>query len=165
MKDAVQKDIQKEESVGDHIGQSFVNGPTDDATKPRHFYCRICRKDVSVLTHCHHENLRHFQGGKHFARYQRLRLEMPGWEVVDYEGNAMSPAEVERKREKITSSLLVVRDREYSFSEHVNFDEICAVDPNLAIMAKVCSLIEALRLGRNCQLVYQLWTQFTLSAV
>ena len=83
------------------VGRFFVTGLTDVATKPSHFYCRICRKDVSVLTHGNHENLRHFQGSKHFPRVQRLRLETPGWEVLDYKGNIMSPAEVERQREKI----------------------------------------------------------------
>ena len=76
------------------VGRFFVTGPTDVATKPSHFYCRVCRKDVPVLTHGHHEMLRHFQGSKHFSRDQRLRLETPGWEVFDYEGNIMSPAEV-----------------------------------------------------------------------
>ena len=65
---------------------------------------------MSVLTHGHHETLRHFQDSKHFPRDQRLRLETPGWEVIDYEGNIMSPAEVERQREKIMRALLVVRD-------------------------------------------------------
>ena len=61
-----------------------MTGPTDVATKPSDFYCRSCRKDVSVLTHGHHEILWHFQGSKHFPRDQRLRLETPGWEVLDY---------------------------------------------------------------------------------
>ena len=82
------------------VGRFFVTRPTDVAIKASHFYCRICRKDVSVLTHGHHEILRHFQGSKHFPRDQRLRLEKSGWEVLDYEGNIMSPAEVERQREK-----------------------------------------------------------------
>ena len=43
------------------------------------------RQDVSVLTHYPHEVLRHFQGVKHFARGQRLRLETPGWRVLDFE--------------------------------------------------------------------------------
>ena len=60
---------------------------------------------------------------------------------------------------------LVVRDREYPFSEDVIVDESGAVDPNLGIMAKVSSLIEVLRLGGCYQLVYVLWAQFTLSAV
>ena len=92
------------------VGRFFVTRLTDVATKPSHFYCRICRKDVSVLTRGHHEILRHFQGSKHFPRDQRLRLETPGWEVLDYEGNVMSPAEVERQRERIMRAALVVRD-------------------------------------------------------
>ena len=147
------------------VGRFFVTGPTDVATKPSHFYCRICRKDVSLLTRGHHEILRHFQGNKHFPRDQRLRLETPSWEVLDYEGNIMSPADVERQREKIMRAPLVVRDREYPFSEDVNVDETGAVDPNLGVMAKVSSLIEVLRLGGSCELVYRLWAQFTLSAV
>ena len=142
-----------------------MTGPTDAATKPSHFYCRICRKDVSVLTHGQHEILRHFQGSKHFPRDQRLRLETPGWEVPDYEGNVMSPAEVERQRERIMGAPLVVRDREYPFCEDVIVDETGAVDPNLGVMAKVSSLIEVLRLGGSYELVYRLWAQFTLSAV
>ena len=129
------------------------------------FYCRICPKDVSVLTHGHQEILRHFQGSKHFPRNQRLRLETPSWEVLDFEGNVMSPAEAERQREKIMRALLFVRDREYPFAEDVLVDETGAVDPNLGVMAKVSSLIEMLRLGGSYELVYRLWAQFTSSAV
>ena len=147
------------------VGRFFVNGPTDVATKPSHFYCRLCRKDVSVLTHGHHEILRHFEGSKHFPRDQRLRLETPGWEVLDYEGNTMSPAEVERQQEKIMRAPLVLRDREYPSAEDVIVDETGAVNSNLGVMAKVSSIIEVLRLGRSYELVYRLWAQFTLSAV
>ena len=147
------------------VGRFFVTGPTDVDTKPSHFYCRICRKDVSVLTHGHHEILRHFQGSKHFPLDQRFRLETLGWEVLDYEGNVMSPAEVERQREKIIKAPLVVRNREYPFSEDVIVDETGAVDPNLGVMAKVSSLIEVLRLGGSYELIYRLWAQFTSSAV
>ena len=58
----------------------------------------------------------------------------------------MSPAEVERQSEKIMRAPLVVRDREYLFSEDVNVDEAGAEDPNLGVMAKFSSLIEVLRL-------------------
>ena len=133
--------------------------------KTQSFFCRVCRNDVSVLTHGHHEILRHFQGSKHFPRDERLRLETPGWEVLDYDGNAMSPAEVERERERIMRAPSVVRDREYPFSEDVIVDETGVVDPNLGVMAKVSSFIEVLRLGRSYELLYQLWAQFTLSAV
>ena len=138
------------------VGQFFVTGPTDVAAQPSHFYCRICRKDLSVQTHGPHEILRHFHGSKHFPRDQRLRLETPGWEVLDYEGNVMSPAEVERQRERIMGAPLVVRDREYPFSEDVIVDETGAVDTNLGVMAKVSSLIEVLHLGGSYELVYRL---------
>ena len=77
----------------------------------------------------------------------------------------MSPAEVECQREKIMRAPLVVRDREYPFSEDVNVDETGAVDPNLGVMAKVSSLIRVLRLGGSYELVYRLWAQLTLCAV
>ena len=44
------------------VGQFFVTGATDAAGKPSHFYCPVCCKDVSVLTHGPHEILRHYQG-------------------------------------------------------------------------------------------------------
>ena len=118
-----------------------------------------------MLAHGHHEILPHFQGSKHFPRDQRLRLETPGWEVLDYEGNTISPAEVERQREKIMRAPLVVRDREYPFSEDVFVDETGAVDLNLWVMAKVSSRIEVLRLGGSYELVYRLRAHFNLSAV
>ena len=31
------------------LGRFFVTGPTDASGKPSHFYCRLCRKDVSVF--------------------------------------------------------------------------------------------------------------------
>ena len=72
------------------LGRFFVTGPTDTANKPSHFYCRVCRKDVSVLTHGHLEVLRHFQGCRHFAWDQRLRLETHEWRVLDFHGNPLS---------------------------------------------------------------------------
>ena len=81
----------------DEVGRFIVTGATDAAGKPSHFYCRICRKDVSVLTHCPQEVRRHFQGMKHFARDQRLRLETPGWRVLDSEGNSLAESELERR--------------------------------------------------------------------
>ena len=77
----------------------------------------------------------------------------------------MSPAEVERQRERIMRAPLVLRDKEYPFLEEVIVDETGAVDPNLGVMAKVSSRIKVLRLGGSYELVYQLWGQFTLSAV
>ena len=98
------------------VGRFFVTGATDAAGKPSHFYCRFCRKDVSVLAHGPHEILRHYQWVKQFARDQRLRLETPGCRVLDFEGNPLSESELERRRENIPRGPLVVRDREYPFA-------------------------------------------------
>ena len=145
------------------VGQFFVTGATDAAGKPSHFYCRVCRKDVSVLTHGPHEILRHYQGVKHFARDQRLRLETPGWRVLDFEGHPLSESELERRREHILRGPLVVRDREYPFAEDI-IDESGAPDATLPVVSKVSSLIEILQLGGPYELVNQLWSQFTLIA-
>ena len=83
------------------LGRFFVTGPSDAFNMPSHFYCRLCRKNVSVLTHGHHEVLRHFQGRGHFAREQRLRLETTGWRVLVFEGNPLNEEELKRQREKI----------------------------------------------------------------
>ena len=127
---------------GDEVGRFFVTGATDAAGKLNHFYCRICRKDVSVLTHGPHEVLRHFQGVKHFARDQRLRLETPGWRVLDFEGNPLSESELERRREFIPRGPPVIRDREYLI-----VDDSGAPDAKLPVLAKLSSLVEVLRLG------------------
>ena len=59
---------------------------------------------------------------------------------------------------------LIVRDKEYPFSEDVIVNEAGAVDPNLAVMPKVSSLIEVLRPGVSYELVYQLSAKLILSA-
>ena len=146
------------------VGQFFVTGATDAAGKPSHFYCRICRKDVSVLTHGPHESLRHYQGVKHFARDQRLRLETPGWRVLDFEGNPLSESELMWRKEHILRGPLVVRHREYPFAEDLFVDESGALDAKLRVVANVSSLTEILRLGGPYELVNQLWSQFTLTA-
>ena len=64
---------------------------------PSRFYSRVCRRNVSELTHGHHEVLRHFQGSRHFARDQRLRLETPRWCVLDFFGNPMNEDELEHQ--------------------------------------------------------------------
>ena len=92
------------------LGCLFVTGSTVGSGKPSHFYCRLCRKDVSVLTHGMHEILRHYQGTKRFPRDQRLHLETPGWRVLDFEGNVMRDEEVARQRDRILRGPHVVRD-------------------------------------------------------
>ena len=146
------------------VVQFFVTGATDAAVKPSHFYCRVCRKDVSVLKHGPHEILRHYQGVKHFAHDQRLRLETHGWRVLDFEGNPLSESELERRKEHILRGPLVVRDPEYPFAEDLIVDESGSPDATLPVVAKMSPLIEVLRLGGPYELVSQLWSQFTLIA-
>ena len=146
------------------VGNFFVIGATDAAGKPSHFFCRICRKDVSVLTHGPHEILRHYQGVRHFSSDQRLRLETPGWRVLVFEGNPLSESELERRREHILRGPLVFRNREYPFAEESILDESGSPDATLPVVAKVSSLIEILRLGGLYELVNQLWSHFTLIA-
>ena len=118
----------------------------------------------SVLTHGMHEILRHYQGTKHFPRDQRLRLEIPGWRVLDFEGNVMRDEEVARQRDRILRGPQVVRDREYPFSEDSIVDSSGTIDASLPVLAKVSSLVEALRLGGSYELVHQLWSHFPLVA-
>ena len=80
----------KKSYATDGLARFSVTGPTDASTKLSEFYCRVCRKDVSVLTHGSSEVLRHFQGIRHFARYQRLRLETPGWRVLGFDGKPLT---------------------------------------------------------------------------
>ena len=104
--------------------------------------------------------------GVHFKaiyNFQRLRLETPGWEVLDYERNPMSPAELERQRKKIRGSFGSARQGVPFFADEVIVDESVAVDANLAAMVKVSSLIQVLRLGGSYELVHQLWAQFNVS--
>ena len=145
----------------DNFGLFFVTGATDAAGKPSHFYCRICRKDVSVLTHGPHEVLRQLQGVKHFARDQRLRLETPGWRVQDFERNPFAETELERRRESILRGPLVIRNREYPFAEDLIVDDSGVPDTILPDLGKVSSLVEVLRLGGSYELVHQLLSKFT----
>ena len=145
------------------LGRFFVTGPLDAANMPSHFYCRVCRKNVSVLTHEHHEVLRHFQGSRHFVHDQRLRLETPGWRVLDFQGNPLSEDELECQREKIRKGSLVVRDREHAFAEDLITDEAAVVDSQLPVLAKVSCLVDALKMGGRYGLVEKLWVQFVLT--
>ena len=119
---------------------------------------------MSVLTHGHHEVLRHFQGRRHFACDQRLRLESPGWRVLDFQRNPLSEDELERQREKIQKGPLVVRDREHPFVEDLITDESGVIDPQLPVLAKVSCLVDAMKMGGSYGLVEKLWAQFVLTA-
>ena len=146
------------------LGRFFVTGPSDAAKMPSHFYCQLCRANLSVLTLGHHEVLRHFQGRHHFARDQRLRLETPGWRVLDFQGNPLTEDEVERQREKIQKGPLIVRDREHPFAEDLISDEAGVVDPQLPVLTMLSCLVDALKMGSSYGLIEKLWAQFVLTA-
>ena len=155
--------MKKGYAVGERA-QFFVTGPTDAANKLSEFYCRVCRKDVSVLTHGGYEIVRHFQRHRQFAPDHRLRLETPGWRVLDFDGNPLPEDELERQREKIMFAPLVVRDRDYPYREDLIPDASGNVDPQLTMLAKVSYLIDALQLGGSYELVEKLWVRFVLTA-
>ena len=145
------------------LGRFFVTGPSDAANMPSHFYSRVCRKNVSVLIHGHHEVLRHFQGSRDFGRDQRLRLETPGWRVLDFHKNRLSEDELERRRGNIKKGIFVVRDREHPFTEDLITDEAGVVDPQLPVPTKVSNLVDELRMEGSYQLVEKLRAQFVLT--
>ena len=138
------------------LGRFFETGPSDAANMPNHFYYRVCRKNFSVLTHGHHEVLRHFQSSCHFAPDQRLHRETPGWRVVDFHGNPSSEDELERQREKIKKGHFVVRDREHPFAEDLISDEAGVFNPQLPVLTKVSCLVVALRMGGSYELIEKL---------
>ena len=117
-----------------------------------------------MLTHGPYEVLWHFQGVKHFARDQQLRLETPGWRDFEFKGNSLIESELECQRDCFLRGLLVIRDREFPFTEDQIMDHSGAPDATLPVLAKLLWLIEVLRLGGPNELVYQLWSQFTLTA-
>ena len=116
------------------------------------------------MTHGVQEILRHYQGTKHFPRDQRLRLEIPGWRLLDFEGNPVKDEEVERQREWILRALQVLRDREHPFSEDLIVDSSGSVDMSFSVFAMFYAFVEALPLGGSYELVHQLRSQFTLIA-
>ena len=146
------------------LARFFVAGPTDASTKLSEFYCRLCRKNVSVLTYGSSEVLRHFQGIRLFARDQRLRHETPGWRVLGFDGKPLTEDELQRQREKILQASLVVRDREYPFREDLIPDASGNTNPQLPVLAKVSSLVDVLQLGGSYELVERLWERFVLTA-
>ena len=119
---------------------------------------------MSVRTHGEDEIIRHFQGHRIFSRDQRLRLETPGWRVLDFDGNPLPEDELERQRDRIMLAPLVVRDREYPFREDLIPDASGNVDAQLPLLAKVSCLIDALQLGGSYELVEKLWERFLLTA-
>ena len=146
------------------LARFFVTGPTDASTKLSEFYCRLCRKHVSVLTHGSPEVLRHFQGIRHFARDQRLRLETPGRRVLGFDGTPLTENELERQRDKILRAPLVVRDRGYPYREDLIPVASGNTGPQLLVLAKVSSLVDVLQLCGSYELVERLWERFVLIA-
>ena len=126
------------------LARFFVTGPTDASTKLSEFYCRLCRKDVSILTHGSSEVVRHFQGIRHFARDQQFRLETPGWRVLGFTGKPLTEDELERQHEKLLRAPLVVRDREYPFREDLIPDASGNTEPQLPVLANVSSVVDVL---------------------
>ena len=131
---SVQEDLPHEESVRGNWAWQVLRYTSDAANLPSHFYCRVCRKNVSVLIHGHQEVLRRFQGSRHFDRDQRLRLETPGWRVLDFHGIPLSEDELERQKEKIRRRLPVVRDFEHPLEEDLITDGVGIVDPQLPVL-------------------------------
>ena len=146
------------------LGRFFVTGPIDAANMPSHFYCRLCQKNVSVLSHGHHEVLRHFQGRRHFAREQRLRLGTPGWRVLVFQGNPLPEDELKWQRENIQKGPLVVRDCEHPFAEDLISDEAGVIDPQLPVVTKVSCVVDGLKMGGSYGIIEKLWAQFVLTA-
>ena len=155
--------LKKAYTVG-QLAQFFVTGPTDAASKLSEFYCKVSQKDVSVLTNGAYEINKRFQGHRHSARDQRLRLETPGWRVLDFYCNPLPVGELERQREKIMFAPLAAWDRKYSFREDLIPDAFGNVDPQLPMLAKVSYLIHALQLGGSYEPVQKLWEGFLLTA-
>ena len=118
---------------------------------------------MSVLTHGGYEIIRRFRGHRDFARDQRLRLETPGWRVLEFDGNPLPEDELERQREKTILAPIVVRDRGYPFWEDLIPDASGNVDPQLPMFAKVSCLIDVLHLGGSYELVEKLWERFVLT--
>ena len=148
---------------GNRVCKFFVTRPSDAANMPSHFYCRVCRKNVSMLTHGHHELLRPFQGSRHFARDQRLCLETPGWRVLDFHRNPFGEDELDCQRQKIRRGPLVVRVREHPFAEDLITDEAGVADPHLSVLTKVSCLVVALRMGSSYELIEKLSVKFILT--
>ena len=110
------------------------------------------------------EILRHHQVAKDFAMDKRLRLEKPGWRVLDFNGNRLTDDEAECQYAQIMRTPFVRCDREYPFCENLITDDAGVVDLQLPILAKVSSLLEILRLGGSYEVVDQLWAQFSPTA-
>ena len=145
------------------LGTFFVTRPQEVANMPSHFYRRVCRRIVFVLTHGHHEMLRYFHGSRHFARDQRLRLETTGWPVLDFHGSALSEDELKRQRRKLRKvpfrcvTVSIHLRRTWSLMGLVLLTRSCQ-------FSQMFCLVDALRMGGSYEPVEKLWAQFALTA-
>ena len=121
--------------VSSELARLSVTGTTDPLGKPIHFCCQLSQSDVSVLTHGSFEILRHYQSAKYFAMDRRLRLETPGWWVLDFGGNTIPLDKIEREWARLMRTPLLRRDREYPVCEDLISDKTGVVGPQLPILA------------------------------
>ena len=134
------------------VGSFFVTGSTDAAAKPSHFYCRVCRKDISISAKGSYEILRHYQGSRHYPRDRRMRLETPGQRVLDFFGKPLDEAELVAVRDDILKTPCISWARSSPFHEDLMPDASGRVDSKLPILAKVSALIDAMKLGEAMNL-------------
>ena len=143
----------KEVFVIEEHGIFFVTGPRDASSTFRISYCKICRKEVPLLTNGHYVNLRFCWGACRFPRDQRLRLKTNGRRILGFLGYSLTKGGVEGNNEKIQMSPLVVRHWERLFAEHWSEDGAGVVDPNLPVLAKVSCQVNVLPTEGSYQLV------------
>ena len=105
-----------------------------------------------------------FQGSRYFARDQRLRLETPGWRVLEFHGKPLGEDDLKRQRETVRKGRIVVRDREHPFAEDLITDEAGVVDPQLPVLTKVSCLVDELKMGGSYELIEKLSALFVLTA-
>ena len=162
---AIKAHIQNEEGVGGEREEAvFCHWGYRCSWQTESFLLSGLSKGCLVVDARPSWDLATLSGVKHFARDKWLRLETPGWRVLDFEGNPLSESELERRKQQILRGPLVVRDCECPFAEDLIVDESGALDATLPVVAKVSSLIEVLSLGGPFELLCQLWSQFTLIA-
>ena len=137
----------KEVYAANDLCELYVTGRTGASGKPSNLYCRICRRDLLVLTYGQYENLRLFHAASHFPHHQRMRLKMPRWRVLEFQGNPFTEDEFERQTKKILQAPLVVQDRQNLFAEDLVVDGAGVVRPKLPRFGKVSCFIVVLQLG------------------
>ena len=147
------------------MGSFFVTGSTDAASKPSHFYCPVCKKDISISAKGSYEILRHYQGSRHYPHDRRMRLTTPGWRVLDFFGNPLSESDLALVRDEILKAPLHQLGQEFPFPEDLILDSEGRVNTKMPLLAKVSSLIDVLKLGGSYELLEKLWRQFQLTSL